>query len=220
MNSALLENERGDYTITLSVVKLAGAIVMSSADALKWNRRYQSGGEAEFEGPREFLIAQAQHLPKRGVALDIAMGLGGNAGFLIERGLRVVGVDIAEIGVRRAKRHWPQLEAAVIDLETYPCPAGAFDAILNFYYCQRDLWPRYQSLLKPGGVLIFETLLQDVRGKRPDINPDYLLRPGELRQAFAAWDVLFYREGWIEMNDHAPRAVASMVARRPERRPA
>jgi SAM-dependent methyltransferase len=193
---------------------------MSSADALKWNRRYQSGGEAEFKGPREFLIAQAQHLPDRGVALDIAMGLGGNAGFLIERGLRVIGVDISEVGVRRAKQYWPQLETAVIDLETYSWPSGAFDAILNFYFCQRNLWPRYQSLLKPGGVLIFETLLQEMQDRRPEINPDYLLRPGELRQAFADWDVLVYREGWMEMDDHAPRAVASMVARLPEHCPA
>jgi len=27
--------------------------------------------------------------------------------------------------------------------------------------------------------------------------------------------VLVYREGWIEMGDHSPRAVASLVAKRP-----
>ena len=188
---------------------------MSQTDALKWNERYRLGAEAAFDRPREFLVAQAQHLPRQGIALDMAMGLGGNAGFLIERGLRVIGVDISEVGVQRARRRWPQLEAAVIDLETYPWPAGSFDVILNFYYCQRSLWPRYRSALKPGGVLILETLLQEPQRQRPDVNHDYLLRPGELRQAFAAWVVLFYREGWIEMTDRAPRAVASMVARRP-----
>jgi SAM-dependent methyltransferase len=187
---------------------------MSSADASKWNERYRS---ELYYGPRAFLIEQARYLPERGLALDVATGLGGNAGFLLERGLHVIGVDISEVGARRAKARWPQLQAAVIDLESYPWPIGVFDVILNFYFCQRRLWPRYRSLLKPGGVLIFESLLEDIHLKRPDINPDFLLRPGELRQAFAAWEVLVYREGWVEMEGHKPRAVASMVARPPVR---
>ena len=52
-------------------------------DALKWNERYRSNVEPAFQQPREFLIEQAAHLPTHGLALDVAMGLGGNAGFLI-----------------------------------------------------------------------------------------------------------------------------------------
>src|SRR5512139_2719810 len=186
---------------------------MSSADAIKWNERYRSGVEAAFESPRDFLIAQARHLPDHGLALDIAMGLGGNAGFLIERGLRVIGVDVSEVGVRRARQRWPALMGAVIDLTHYRWPPCSFDVILNFYYCQRDLWPQYRSMLKPGGVLIMETLTIDTLRARPDYNPELLLQPDELRQVFADWNVLSYREGWIEMKDHSPRAVASIVAR-------
>jgi len=185
---------------------------MSSADAIKWNERYRS---EQFQRPREFLIEQAQVLPERGLALDIALGLGGNAGFLIERGLRVIGADISEVGVRRAKDRWPSLMGAVIDLTRYRWPLCSFDVILNFYYCQRNLWPRFRSLLKPGGVLIMETLTIETLRVRPDYTPDFLLQPDELRRAFADWEVLVYREGWIEMKDHSPRAVASLVARRP-----
>ena len=188
---------------------------MSSGDADKWNERYRSGAATAFESRRDFLIEQAQHLPDQGLALDLAMGLGGNAGFLIERGLRVIGVDISEIGVRRAKERWPSLMAAVIDLTPYRWPACTFDVILNFYYCQRDLWPHFRSLLKPGGVLIIETLTIETLRTRPDYNPDYLLQSDELREAFAEWDVLVYREGWIELKDHSPRAVASLVAKCP-----
>ena len=204
-----------DYTIGLNVVKLAQETVMASADATKWNERYRSGVEAAFEAPRDFLIAQAQHLPDWGLALDIAMGLGGNAGFLIARGLQVIGVDVSEVGVQRAKARWPSLMGAVMDLRRYHWPPCSFDVILNFYYCQRDLWPLYRSMLKPGGVLIMETLTIETLRTRPDYDASYLLQPDELRQAFAKWDVIVYREGWIEMKDHSPRAVASLVARRP-----
>ena len=204
-----------DYTIGPSVVKLAREIVMSSADAIKWNERYRSRVEAAFESPRDFLIAQARHLPDQGLALDIALGLGGNAGFLIERGWRVIGVDIAEVGVRRAKERWPLLMAAVIDLTRYQWPPCSFDVILNFYYCQRDLWPRFRSMLKPGGVLIMETMTIEMLRTRPDYSPDYLLQPGELRRTFVDWEVLVYREGWVERGLNAPRAVASIVAKHP-----
>ncbi len=204
-----------DYTIAPSVVKLTREIVMSSADAIKWNERYRSSVEAAFESPRDFLIAQAQHLPERGLALDIAMGLGGNAGFLIERGLRVIGVDISEVGVRRAKERWPMLMGAVIDLTNYHWLPCSFDVILNFYYCQRDLWPRFRSMLKPGGLLIMETMTIEMLHTRPDYSPDYLLQPGELRRTFSDWEMLVYREGWVEMRPNAPRAVASIVAKRP-----
>jgi tellurite methyltransferase len=185
---------------------------MSSTDAIKWNERYRS---EQFFGPRDFLIEHAHHLPDHGLALDIATGLGGNAGFLIERGLRVIGVDVSEVGVQRAKDRWPMMMAAVIDLTQYHWPACSFDVLLNFYYCQRDLWPRFRSMVKPGGVLIMETLTIETLRVRPDYHPDYLLQPDELRRAFAAWDVLVYREGWVQMKDHAPRAVASLVARCP-----
>ena len=188
---------------------------MSNDDALKWNARYRSGAEAAFEAPRDFLVAHAAHLPERGLALDIAMGLGGNAGFLIERGLRVIGVDVSEVGARRAKERWPSLMAAVLDLRQYRWPPCAFDVILNFYYCQRDLWPLYRLMLKPGGVLIMETLTIETLRTRPDYNPDFLLQPDELRQAFAGWEVLVYREGWLGKGNLSPRAVASLVARRP-----
>ncbi len=188
---------------------------MTNVDGIKWNERYLSGVEAAFTRQRDFLVEQARHLPERGVALDLAMGLGGNAGFLLERGLRVIGADVSEVAVRRAKAHWPEMQAAVMDLERYRWPSCTFDVILNFYYCQRDLWPQFRSMLKPGGVLMIETLTIETLQTRPDFTPEYLLQPGELRRAFANWDILVYREGWMDTGCETPRAIASLVARLP-----
>lgn len=186
-----------------------------SDDAVKWNERYRVNAEPSYQRPREFLLEQAAHLPTSGLALDVAMGLGGNAGFLIERGLDVIGVDVSEVGVRRAKQRWPNLMAAVFDLTRFNLPVVSFDVVSNFYFLQRDLWPLYRRVIRSGGLLIMETLMIDNLSVRPDYNPDFLLQPDELRRAFGDWDLIVYREGWVDRGGRWPRSVASLVARRP-----
>ena len=58
--------------------------------------------------------------------------------------------------------------------------------------------------------MIYETftVLQRALGVGPT-SPDHLLEPGELRELFGGWEVLFYEEV------AAPEAVARIVARRP-----
>jgi len=169
-----------------------------------------------FTRPRTFLRQSADLLPSGGLALDVAMGLGGNAGFLLRRGFRVLGVDVSGVALRQAKARLPALMAVQADLHAFPLPEATFDLILNFYYLQRDLWPAFRRALKPGGVLVFETLTQANRTRWPDLNPAHLLQPGELRAAFADWEVLRYREGWFGQDCGRPRAVAGLVARKPD----
>jgi len=188
---------------------------MTFSDAERWNERYlQDERSATIARPRPFLVENAHFLPQGGLALDVAMGLGGNAGFLLGRGLRVLGVDVSWVAVRRAAGQHPGLLAVVADLNHFHLPVETFDVILNFYYLQRDLWSAYQRLLRPGGTLIIETLTMDMLRLRPDTDPKYLLQPGELRQAFASWEVLVYREGWVDSRRGQPQAVAGLVARK------
>lgn len=189
---------------------------MSSADAVRWNRRYLEQARATFAAPRPFLLEQAYRLPLQGWALDLAMGLGGNAGYLLARGLQVVGIDIADVAVRQAKARLPQLMAVIADLYRFTLPVATFDVVLDFYFLQRDLWPHMLRTLRPGGILIMETLTQSQRAIQPDIDPAYLLQPGELHAAFAGLETLVYREGWVDGDHGHRRAVASLVARAPQ----
>jgi SAM-dependent methyltransferase len=184
-------------------------------DARKWDERYRCQERYNsFQQVRPLLAEYAGLLPHTGLALDAAMGLGGNAGFLLRRGLRVVGVDISAVAVRQAKARLPGLYAVIADLTAFHLPRAAFDVISNFYYLQRDLFQRYQQALRPGGILFFETLTVEMLSLDPTINPVYLLAPGELRRSFAYWEILFYEEGWVPSRRGKRHPAARLVARK------
>jgi tellurite methyltransferase len=193
---------------------------MPIADADRWNLRYQTEFDNASDLPRSLLVDHADLIPSRGLALDIAMGLGANAGFLLQCGLRVVGVDISNIAVSRAKKEFPALMAVVADLERFFIPPDRFDVILNFLYLQRDLWPDVIRGLKLGGLLFIECLTEDMLSVHPEVDPIYLLKPGELQQAFITApigidiEILYYYEGWSSSTSLHRRATASLVAHR------
>ncbi len=189
---------------------------MPRDDARRWDARYtQDERFSTFTQPRPFLVEQSNWLPESGLALDGAMGLGGNAEFLMGRGLRVVGVDISWVALRQAKRRLPELMAFQADLPRVHLADEVFDVIINFYYLQRDLWAGFRRWLRPGGILIFETLTREMLEIQPDTDPDYLLESGELSTAFKDMETLVYREERAVSRGGRPCAVASLVARRP-----
>lgn len=187
---------------------------MPIEDAQRWDQRYtQDERFRTFIQPRQFLVEQAGWIPQRGLVLDVAMGPGGNAAFLMERGLRVVGLDISWVALHRAKGRLPGLMAVQADLTRFFLPAQTFNVILNFYYLQRSLWPEFRRCLRPGGILMIETLTQDMIAIQPGMDPSFLLQPGELLQAFSDFEILVYREGRQASREGRTSAVASLVAR-------
>ena len=193
---------------------------MPAEDANRWNLRYQADPRNSFELPRALLVEHNDLLPSHGLALDIAMGLGGNARFLIQRGLRVIGVDVSYIAVRKATSELPTLMAVVADLEQFFIPPNTFDVIINFLYLQRNLWIPIVHGLKKGGVLFIECLTEDMLSIHPEINPAYLLKPGEFQQVFLDGEVgknletIYYTEGWYSTATSHARATSRLVARR------
>jgi hypothetical protein len=150
----------------------------------------------------------------RGRALDVAMGLGRHAIPLARAGFRTFGVDVSFDAVRdaaiAAKSSGLVVHAWCADLTRHPLPRERFDVVVVTRYLQRDLFPAIRASLVSGGVVLYETFTtaQRTLGVGPK-SPDHLLEPGELREHFSGFEILFYEEV------SAPEALARIVARRP-----
>lgn len=163
-------------------------------DAVKWNERYRLEGARWLASkPRGLLLDFAYLLPETGMALDAASGVSIHGRFLAERGLRVIALDISEVGLRLAQK-WARekgvwLETAVLDLSHLRLPPNSFDVIVNFRFLERTTFPVYQQALRPGGLLIFETFV------KPDTleeHPHFFLDPGELYTGFSDLQIIYH----------------------------
>jgi SAM-dependent methyltransferase len=168
-------------------------------DRAKWNARYGAGTLFLGPHPSSFLaerIDGIESLVPGRKALDIACGEGRNSIFLARRGFAVTGIDISEEGLAKAAR-WATEEGLEIaflrgDLEGYQF-TESYDLIFNFLL--RDLTPKMVAALTPGGVILFDTILDSP--SLPGVHrKEFLLQPGELAAMFAPFPgtVLHYEE--------------------------
>jgi SAM-dependent methyltransferase len=146
------------------------------------------------ETPSEWVLRWAQ-LVERGPVLDVACGAGRHAILFAERGFEVYAVDRDDQVLPGSIRF---VKADLEDGSPWPWPGKRFAAIVVTNYLHRPLFPRLIESLEPGAVLIYETfMLGNERYGRPS-NPNFLLRPGELLEAFATLGVVAFEQGTVE----------------------
>ena len=147
-----------------------------------------------FDRPAETTIAPSQWVLRfaalivpGGTVLDVAAGHGRHTRALRALGFGVLAADIDVSGLADLKRD-PALLIQQVDLETGPWPFGGrrFDAIVVANYLHRAHFPHYVNALTEEGVLIIETFGQGNEMMCRPRNPNFLLRPGELVDAFAS----------------------------------
>ncbi|MEI8130920.1 MAG: class I SAM-dependent methyltransferase [Leptolinea sp.] len=182
----------------------------------KWNERYLEE-PGKYNAPvRNILKKYSDRLPRQGLALDIAGGVGVSADYLQRKGLQVLELDVSFQALRLARRKNAQVFQVAADANQLPFDNSKFDIICNFYYFERKLIPLLISRLKPGGLIFFETLTIEMLSLRPEIPSDYLLQLGELKAAFASLEIIYYFEGWINSDHGKRKSIGSLVARNPE----
>ncbi len=174
-----------------------------------WDKHYAEAENVESEPSP--LLAEVADLMPPGRALDIACGAGRNAIFLASLGWDVVAVDSSREALRivreRSSAAGLRVDARLADLEAgaFAIEPNAYDLICDFFYLQRDLFPKIREGVRPGGVIAAEIHLRDEQPHR------FVLEPGELRREFEGWKILFYSEAG---RPGRTRPLAAILARR------
>jgi SAM-dependent methyltransferase len=146
----------------------------------------------EIAAPSAWVARWAKLIPQ-GRVLDLACGSGRHARFLARLGYSVTAVD-REPQVIESVRF---LQADLEDGSPWPLPGERFQGIVVTNYLHRPLFPVLADSLAQGGVLLYETfMLGNQRYGRPS-NPAFLLRPGELWQAFGGLHVIAFEQGTV-----------------------
>lgn len=174
---------------------------MSQEDQRRWDEKWTALAEESFD-PNPLLI-QHQHLLKGEDALDLACGRGQNAIWLAERGYRVLGVDISQVGldlgraeaIRRGVSDLVHFE--LVDLDEWQLPQRAYDLVCVFRFLDRRLFPAIRSALRKEGLLFYGTRHVGLLQKQPVSRRQYLLESGELEAVFSDWQIVSYSEDEI-----------------------
>ena len=181
------------------------------------------------KAPREHnsLLEEAVRTVRPGKALDVTLGQGRNAVFLVLRGWDVTGFDVSEEALSRARetarRSGVSIHAVQSTSEAFDYGVDRWDLLLLSYAWVPVSDPafaaRLRQCLRNGGLVVLEHFLHDGPESAPKAagTPD----PGELPTLFAGFEILRYEEitavpDWEPpFRGGALPRLARMIARKP-----
>jgi SAM-dependent methyltransferase len=139
-------------------------------------------------------------IPTGGRVLDVACGSGRHARLLAEMGYHVEAVD-RDAAALAALASAARITTRSIDLERepWPYPAASFDGVIVTCYLYRPRFDALIEVLKPGGVLVYETFMVGNETLGKPSNPDFLLGPDELLERVRTrLTVVAFEQGRVE----------------------
>lgn len=163
--------------------------------------------------PSLWLTRFAPLIRPGGTVLDLACGNGRNTRWLARQGWHVEAVDrdaeaIAGLqGLENVTTLQADLEGA-----PWPYPERRFDGIVVCRYLYRPLLPLLAASLAENGVLIYETFMVGQERFGHPRNPDFLLLPDELLNAFSdKLQIVAFEQGVI--SEPNPAVIQRICAR-------
>ena len=161
-----------------------------------------SGPDAAHPGvsaPSDWVVRFAPLLDKGARVLDYACGSGRHTRWLAERGMQVDAIDRDRAALERLEG-LEGVRVRELDLEgdAWPLEGERYDAVVVTNYLYRPRFDAMLALLRPGGVLIYETFMAgNARFGKPS-SPAFLLQPGELIERLRdGWTLVAFEQGEV-----------------------
>ena len=191
----------------------------------RWDNTYAA--VQDYPAPNSDLIRYRDWLPERGLALDVACGLGADALYLADQGFDVTAWDASSVAINRLQKEATAraLSLATKCLEITPeaFTKARFDLVYVHRYLDRDIIPAIIQSLKPGGVLFYQTFMQNTTIENQTTtgptSKAYRLAPNELLTHCQALDVKLFLDGFTlntKTGRLEPRAQSLIVAAKPD----
>lgn len=164
--------------------------------------------------PSPWVERHLSFIPPGGRVLDLACGSGRHARLLAARDYRVVAVD-RDFAAISGLHGVPGITALQLDLESgdWPLAGERFAGIVVTNYLWRPRLADVCALLNRGGILIYETFMLGNEAYGKPSNPEFLLRPGELRAVARAAGLreIAFEEGYTDQPKPALRQAICAV---------
>lgn len=151
----------------------------------------------------DWVVQHATKIKPGGRVLDYACGSGRHTIYLAKQGFQVLAIDrdsdsLAQIKETQAQKY-PDLTIDTLNLDLESAnwnltELGAFDGIVVTNYLYRPHLMKLPDLLKPDGVLIYETFALGNEAFGKPSNPDFLLKPNELLNLAERMRILAYED--------------------------
>ena len=127
----------------------------------KWDERYQTEEYIFGTEPNEFIARIRPYLPTSGRALDLATGEGRNGIFLARHGLETEGVDLSQVGLRKAQALAHQYQVPfttrLANIAEMTMPTAHY-AVITSVFChfmepeRTQIMQRIVNALQPSGL--------------------------------------------------------------------
>ena len=173
----------------------------------KWNDRY---GQVQVPNQViEVLELNTHLLPQQGKSLDLACGLGGNALRMAELGFESHAWDLSDLAIDKVLEFAEERHLVVFakqcdisqDVQQIEMHKEGFDVIIIGHFLLRDIIPSLISALKPGGLIYYQTFVEQeyLEGVQPvsdsgPRNTNFRLKKNELLSLFSGFTLRYYRE--------------------------
>lgn len=164
-----------------------------------WDKKFANHDYIYGKSPAHFLAKNYQFIPRGSTVLDIGMGEGRNAVFLASKGYKVTGVDISSIAIEKslklARQAGVRIKTIHKSVDDLKIAENSVDAIICFYFVDREVSRKLKKWLKPGGIIIYEGYTVAHKKKHDDKKIDsYFLKSAELLKMFEDFKVLKFEE--------------------------